>query len=129
LIGGAGNDTYVVDNTGDVVTELAKGGTDTVQSKITYTLGSQLENLTLLGSGNINGTGNTLKNTIIGNSGNNVLDGGKGIDNMTGGAGNDTYIVDNVKDVVTELYNEGNDSVKSSISYTLGDEVENLRNH
>jgi Ca2+-binding RTX toxin-like protein len=48
MIGGAGNDTYYVDNTGDVVSELAAEGTDTVQASISYTLGSQVENLVLL---------------------------------------------------------------------------------
>ena len=73
--GGLGNDTYVVDNTGDVVTENASEGTDTVQASVTYTLAANVENLTLTGTGNINGTGNTLDNVIIGNSGNNILAG------------------------------------------------------
>ena len=125
LTGGAGNDTYIV-STGDTISEAASAGTDTVISDITWTLGSNLENLTLSGTGAINGTGNTLNNTLIGNSAANTLSGGSGADTMQGGAGDDTYVVDNAGDVVTEVSNAGVDLVKSSVTYTLSNNVENL---
>ncbi|WP_428422561.1 calcium-binding protein [Methylibium sp.] len=115
LSGGTGNDTYVV-GTGDTVTEAASAGTDTVSSSIAWTLGNNLENLTLTGSSAINGTGNALDNVLTGNSAANVL---------TGGAGNDTYVV-GTGDTVTEAAGAGTDTVQSSITWTLGNDFENL---
>ena len=90
MIGGTGNDTYFVENGGDHVTEYASEGTDLVKSSISYTLGANVENLTLTGTAAIDGTGNTLANVITGNSAANVLRGNGGTDTIHGGDGNDT---------------------------------------
>jgi serralysin len=126
MFGGAGNDTYFVDNAGDVVTEWSGGGTDQVYASVNHALSSNVENLTLTGGANINATGNWAANVISGNSGNNVLDGGTDADRLAGGAGNDTYYVDNAGDNIIENAGEGTDSVFSSVSLTLGANVENL---
>ena len=85
--GGAGNDTYVVANPGDVVTELPGAGIDTVQSSISHTLSANVERLTLTGVVSVSGTGNDLSNLIVGNAGANLLDGRLANDGITTGAG------------------------------------------
>ncbi|WPC06764.1 peroxidase family protein [Pseudomonas benzenivorans] len=128
MTGGAGNDIYAVTEVGDVVVELAGGGTDTVWTSLaSYTLGANVENLTYSGSGNFTGTGNALSNIIRGGIGNDTIVGGAGADTMVGGAGNDIYAVTDVGDVVVELAGGGTDTVWTSLSsYTLGANVENL---
>ncbi|MFM6480309.1 MAG: Calx-beta domain-containing protein, partial [Microcystis panniformis] len=124
--GGDNNDTYYVDNVGDIVKESsddALGGTaDTVFASVTYSLapgtpgkqGYGIENLTLTGDANINATGNGKNNVLTGNSGSNVLNGGLGndtlngdlgLDTLTGGAGNDFFRFDNVEnsDLITDF--------------------------
>ena len=134
-LGGPGNDTVFVNSTADVVIEYAGEGTDKISSSATYTLPDHVENLTLTGAVAINGTGNGLANTMIGNSaanqlnggdGNDVLNGFAGADTMIGGLGFDTYFVDNVGDVVTETSGTGNDTINSSVTYTMPLNVENL---
>ncbi|CBL45948.1 Hemolysin-type calcium-binding protein [gamma proteobacterium HdN1] len=126
LVGGIGNDTYVVDSLSDVVTESASQGIDTVNSSITWVLGTNLENLTLFGNGAINGTGNTLNNIITGNDADNVLTGGRGSDVLIGRKGNDTYVVDDINYQIVEAEAEGTDVVQSSLTWTLAQNVENL---
>jgi Ca2+-binding RTX toxin-like protein len=135
MIGDEGNDTYYVDSFSDTITELADEGIDTVFSTAIFVLPDNVENLTLTGAANLNGDGNGLNNVLTGNSGNNVLtggggddtlEGGLGNDTMEGGTGNDIYYVNTVGDVVTEGPGAGNDKVNSSISYTLGTNVEFL---
>ena len=128
MLGGLDNDTYVVNDAGDLVTEGISQGDDTVQTDLAYTLGLNVEHLLLTGGASVNGTGNTLDNALTGNSGNNslsggtgddTLNGGTGSDTLVGGAGNDLLIINDISDVITELAAGGTDTVQSSISFTL----------
>lgn len=123
MVGGAGSDTYTVDDVGDVIVESTKGGTDVVKAAVSFTLGPNVEKLTLTGSSAIDGTGNELANTLNGNSaanslyglagndtlagmagddrleggdGSDVLRGGTGFDVLLGGAGNDKFDWDSI---------------------------------
>jgi len=126
LLCGLGNDNYLIDSSGDVITETADQGTDLVNSTDSHTLGTELEKLTLTGSNAISGTGNAKANLITGNAAANTLNGLAGADTMVGGVGNDVYIVDGSGDVVTEAAAGGTDRINAGASYTLGAEVENL---
>ncbi|MCQ9325841.1 hypothetical protein [Neisseria dentiae] len=90
--GGRGNDTYYVDNAGDTVIEERNEGIDTIYTSITYTAPTNVENLTLTGSGNTYGFGNNADNTLIGNSGHNRLSAGRGNDALYGMNGNDLLL-------------------------------------
>jgi Ca2+-binding RTX toxin-like protein len=151
--GGAENDTYVVDEALDAVLELADEGYDRVIASINYALGADVERLSLTGTADLTGTGNALANRLEGNAGANALDGGAandtlyglggndtliggdgadrldggiGADRMRGGAENDTYVVDEVLDVIVELAGEGYDRVIASLNHALGAHLERL---
>ena len=155
MSGGFGHDTYNVDDVLDTVNELAGQGTDQVISSASFTLGLNVEHLTLTGSGAINGTGNALDNiifgaiganqldggagndfldgkegadTLLGGAGNDGLEGGAGNNSMNGGLGDDSYSVDSLNDKIGELAGQGNDTIVAVISLDLTDyaNVENL---
>ena len=119
-----GNDTFTVDAQGEAV-EVAGQGIDTVRSAVSYSLGANLENLSLLGTGRLSGFGNGLVNTLTGNSAANTLGGGGGVDVLRGGLGNDTYIVD-AQGEPLEFAGQGTDMVRSVVSYRLDGNLENL---
>ena len=143
MVGGKGDDEYEVLTKTDTVTEKAGEGTDKVFASITYTLGANVEDLELVTTADLNGTGNGLNNRLEGNDGKNSLDGGAGNDTLTGGGANDTligaggsdvldgeagdddmrgglgddiYVVLDATDKVTELAAQGNDTIATELA-------------
>lgn len=136
MYGGQGSNTYYVDSEFDKVVEpSAATSYDSVRSSVSYALGTNLEDLYLLGSANINGAGNENNNTISGNSGDNLLVGGAGndrlidgagVDTLVGGIGNDTYVLTSMSDLILEYDGEGVDKVEAGFSYSLDSHLEYL---
>jgi Ca2+-binding RTX toxin-like protein len=136
--GNGGNDIYVVDSAGDLVVELANGGSDTVSTALSaYTLTDNVETLIYAGASNLSfsAIGNALDNVISAGEANDFIDGGAGADRMTGGGGNDVYVVDNAGDVIVEGgFGGGIDEVRTTLGsrtdftkmYVLPDNLENL---
>ena len=124
LDGGSGNDTYVLDTgrSRRIIEARSRGVRIKVKSSMTYTLGANVENLTLT-SNATHGTKIERANIIIGNAENNFLDGAGGADTLEGGGGDDTFSVDDEDDVILEAEGAGLDSIRASASYVLAEGV------
>ena len=118
MAGGAGSDTYLVDYSSDLIVEFGGEGTDSVKSTVTHTLAANVENLQLMGTALINGTGNTLDNLLTGNSAANMLTGLAGADTFDGGAGNDTLVGATGNDVYVMGRGAGADLIQDTDSTT-----------
>ena len=127
LYGGADDDTYIVDNNTTLVKELADEGIDTVLASVDYTLTNHVENLTLTGTENLSGTGNTMDNIIIGNSGDNIIEGKKGNDTLQGGEGNDTYVFNRGDGEDTIIESGSTYKFTDAISFGTGINVEDVK--
>jgi serralysin len=129
LAGGQEDDTYYIDDVGDLVIEEGSGGYDTIVTSIHANLQnySHVEVLKAEdGSGNLNLTGGNLNDTLLGNLGRNVLNGGGGADTLRGGDGEDVYYIDAEGDTIIETQLGVKDTVYTSISYALGENLEVL---
>jgi trimeric autotransporter adhesin len=129
MFGGLNDDRYFVNSAGDFVGEDLGEGRDTVfvTGLENYTLTANVEELVLVTGDN--GTGNASNNTITGNILDNIIDGAGGQDTMEGRQGDDTYFVNQANDIIVEAADQGDDTVLTSVNYTLsaGVEVETLR--
>ncbi len=125
MVGGLGSDTYYVDSKADRIVELTDQGTDTVFATSSYTLSSNVENLTLQGDGDFTAGGNSLDNHLIGNSGNNILAGGLGKDTLEGGLGDDIYVLSDSLDIIIDT--GGEDTIRSSQNVELQAGIEHAQ--
>ncbi|HWA11941.1 MAG TPA: calcium-binding protein, partial [Burkholderiales bacterium] len=153
LIGGPGDDTYVIRSLAATdIEEYSGQGSDTVivgfsfdvdyftvynRSRSTGSQEVEIENVILTGSSNIDAFGNQLdnhlqgnsgRNTLVGEAGDDILDGGTGIDTLVGGDGDDLFIFDNIGDRAIELAGGGLDSIESSanVDLSLSPNIENI---
>ena len=130
LVGGDGSDIYYVDDSNDLVVELANAGKDVVYASTSYSLFSSqhVERLVLLGEEALHGEGNDSDNSIIGNDQSNILAGGAGEDYLVGGLGDDTYVVDHEDDIISEAssLSAGTDTVVSLVDWRLSGSLEHL---
>ena len=125
LKGGLGNDTYKL-HIFDEIIEYAGEGVDTIITNTHYVLPDHVENLVSGSDFGFKLTGNDLDNVLIGGGEGNHLDGGIGADTLQGGAGEDFYYIDDEGDVIIETQPGAKDIVYSSVSYTLGENLEVL---
>ena len=126
LVGGTGNDLFVVHYTGDIVNVGSTHGVDTIQSSVSYTASANVANLTLTGTSNLAGTGNTLTNVIVANTGNDTLTAGTGVATLIGGSGNDTFVVNSASDVIQDTSTTASNVLSSSVTFTLPTNVNRL---
>ncbi len=129
LVGGGGDDRYIVSQSDAVIVELAGQGTDRVGVRVDYTLAADVH-VELLTTTSTEGTndlalqGNAFSQRIVGNAGDNVLHtGGGAADTLSGLAGNDLYRVFNSEDAVIEGVDQGQDTVSAAVNYQLADEA------
>jgi Ca2+-binding RTX toxin-like protein len=113
LEGGAGRDSYVVDDHGDAVLEQGGGGIDSVAASVDFTLGANVEHLSLTGTA-VLGRGNELANRLFGNDGANVLEGFAGDDTLYGGAGADAMHGGDGEDGYVYALGDGDDTLADS---------------
>lgn len=123
MAGGTGDDIYVVDNTGDTVTEASNAGTDTVRSSVTFTLGANIEKLELTGGSAIGGTGNGDANTITGNGAANTISGGGGNDTLYGKGGSDTLSGGSGRDIFVFDTGLGSSNIDKISDFSVVDDT------
>ena len=127
--GTSGADTFVGSETDDII--KGQGGNDNIQGLggNDRLEGNSGDDVIDGGEGDDLIKGHKGNDLIEGGEGNDILNGGIGFDQLRGGLGDDVYMVDNLDDVVVESVNSGIDRVNASVSWELGQHVENLTLH
>jgi trimeric autotransporter adhesin len=126
LVGGSGSDTFVIGNTADVILDTVATASNVIISSVNYTLPTDINVLTLSGTGALSATGNAASDIITANSGNDTLIAGGGPTTLIGGAGNDTFVVNSSSDVVQDSFVNSMNVLQSSVNYSLAASVSDL---
>ncbi len=135
LTAGAGATTFVVNNSNATIEAPEPNSANQVLSSVSWTLGANLQSLTLTGAQNIIGRANDLNDTLTGGDGYDTLIGGGGADSLVGGAsptvmiggsGIDIFIVNNGADVVDNGSGNSASTVLSSVDYLLPENVSSM---
>lgn len=126
LVGGAGNSTFVINNASTVISAPSGGGQDAILASVSYAAPTNVNVLTLTGSANLVAVGNSAGDTLTGGAGSDTLIAGTSADTLVGGTGNTTFVVNNASDVVEDTHGATNDTVQSSVSFTLASNVNTL---
>jgi Ca2+-binding RTX toxin-like protein len=126
LVGGAGNDTFVINSTSDIVQDTVTTTSNVLSSSVTYTLPTNINRLILTGTGALVGTANSANDTLTANTGADTLVSGTGVDSLVGGTGANLFIVNNASDIINVGASHGVDTIQSSVSFSASANVANL---
>jgi len=127
LVGGSGNDTFFVNNTADKVIDTSTTASNTISSTVSYTLPTNVNSMIFTGTAALKGTANSHADSITANSGADTLTAGSGVATLMGGAGNDTFVINNAGDVVTDTSTTASNAISSTVSFTLPTNVHSLK--
>jgi Ca2+-binding RTX toxin-like protein len=126
LVGGTGKSTFYVNNASTVIQVSLGGGIDTVVASVSYTAPTNVNVLTLTGSANIMGTGNSGSDTLTAGAGQDTLVAGAGAATLIGGTGNTIFVLNSASDLVQDSSTTTVNVVQTSLSYVLATNVNSL---
>jgi Ca2+-binding RTX toxin-like protein len=126
LVGGSGSEIFIVNSTSDIVHDTSTTANNILETTVNFTLPTDVNTLVITGAGAIAGTGNSHTDSMVAGAGTDTLTAGSGVATMTGGAGNDTFVLTNTLDVVSDTYTTTSNVISSTVGYTLPTNINTL---